>query len=46
MLGALTNMTAVVSEEAMEKAIVASVPSEAKQKNINAFRLGFQLIKQ
>ena len=46
MLGVLAKVTALVSDEAMEKAIVDSVPNEAKQKNINAFRLGFQLIKQ
>lgn len=46
MLGALTKITAAVGNEAMEKAIVDSVPTEARQKNINAFRLGLQLIKQ
>jgi 2-oxoglutarate ferredoxin oxidoreductase subunit gamma len=46
MLGALVKITALVSDEAMEKAIIDSVPNEVKQKNLNAFRLGFQLIKQ
>ena len=46
MLGVLAKITALVSNEAMEKAIDVSVPNEAKQKNINAFRLGLQLIKQ
>lgn len=46
MLGALTKITALVSNEAMEKAIIDSVPNEAKQGNVNAFRLGLQLIKQ
>lgn len=46
MLGVLAKITALVSDEAMEKAIVDSVPNEAKQKNINAFRIGLQLIKQ
>jgi 2-oxoglutarate ferredoxin oxidoreductase subunit gamma len=46
MLGALTKITALVSNEAVEKAIVDSVPNEAEQGNMNAFRLGFQLIKQ
>jgi 2-oxoglutarate ferredoxin oxidoreductase subunit gamma len=46
MLGALTKITPLVSNKAMEKAIVDSVPNEVKQKNLNAFRLGFQLIKQ
>jgi 2-oxoglutarate ferredoxin oxidoreductase subunit gamma len=46
MLGVLAKITSLVSYEAMEKAIVDSVPNEAKQKNISAFRLGLQLIKQ
>lgn len=46
MLGALTKITAVVTNEAMEKAIADSVPTEATQGDINAFRLGLQLIKQ
>lgn len=46
MLGALTKITALVSNEAMEKAIADSVPNEVRQEDINAFRLGLQLIKQ
>jgi 2-oxoglutarate ferredoxin oxidoreductase subunit gamma len=46
MLGALTKITALVSNEAMEKAIFDSLLNETKQRNINAFRLGLQLIKQ
>ncbi len=46
MLGALAKVTAVVSNEAMEKAIADSVPTEVLQGDINAFRLGLQLIKQ
>jgi len=45
MLGALTKITALVSNEAMEKAIADSVPNEVRQGDINAFRLGLQLIK-
>jgi len=46
MLGALTKITSVVSKGAVEKAIVDSVSKEAQENNINAFRIGFQLIKQ
>jgi len=46
MLGALTRITGLVSQGAVEKAIVDSVSAEAKEKNINAFRIGFQIINQ
>jgi len=46
MLGALTRITGLVSKEAVEKAIVDSVSAEAREKNINAFRIGFQIINQ
>jgi len=46
MLGALTRITGLVSKEAVEKAIIDSVSKEAQEKNINAFRIGFQIINQ
>jgi len=46
MLGALIRITGLVSKEAVEKAIVNSVSAEALEKNINAFRIGFQIINQ
>jgi 2-oxoglutarate ferredoxin oxidoreductase subunit gamma len=46
MLGALTRITGLISKDAVEKAIVESVSEEAQEKNINAFRIGFQIINQ
>jgi len=46
MLGALTKITGLVSQGSVEKAIFESVSKEAQEKNINAFRIGFQLINQ
>jgi len=46
MLGALTRITGLVSKDAVEKAIADSVSKEAQEKNINAFRIGFQIINQ
>jgi 2-oxoglutarate ferredoxin oxidoreductase subunit gamma len=46
MLGALAKATGLVSKSAVEKAISNTVPKEAVEKNINAFRLGFQLTNQ
>jgi len=46
MLGALTRITGLVSKDAVEKAIVDSVSKEAQEKNINAFRIGLQIINQ
>jgi len=46
MLGALTRITGLVSKDAVEKAIADSVSKQAQEKNINAFRIGFQIINQ
>jgi len=46
MLGALTRITGLVSKDAVIKAIGDSVSKEAKEKNINAFRIGLQIINQ
>jgi 2-oxoglutarate ferredoxin oxidoreductase subunit gamma len=46
MLGVLTEVTGVVSQNAAERAIVDSVSKEAQEKNINAFRLGLDLMKK
>jgi len=46
MLGALTKITGLVSQSAVEKAIYDSVPKEAQEKNINAFRIGSQIVNQ
>jgi len=42
MLGALTKITQIVSEEAVEKAIADSVPEETKENNVNGFRRGYR----
>jgi len=44
MLGALTKITGIVKEEAVEKAITDSVPETAKEANISGFREGLKLI--
>lgn len=41
MLGALTKITGMVSIRAVEKAIIDSVPKEAKEKNLEGFKKGF-----
>jgi len=41
-LGALIKKTGLLSVEAMEKAIEASVPKKAKDLNLNAFRRGLE----
>jgi len=46
MLGALTKITGMVSEEAAKKAIVDSVPKEAKDNNLNGFKKGFSFINK
>lgn len=46
MLGAVTKITGLVSSNAVEKAIADSLPKQALEKNINAFRLGYQIVKQ
>jgi 2-oxoglutarate ferredoxin oxidoreductase subunit gamma len=43
MLGALTKITSVASEESMEKAIKDSVPERTVETNLNAYRKGLQL---
>ena len=44
MLGALTKITGIVKEEAVEKAITDSVPETARKANINGFREGLKLV--
>jgi 2-oxoglutarate ferredoxin oxidoreductase subunit gamma len=44
MLGALTKITGIVKKEAVEKAIIDSVPETAKETNISGFREGFKLV--
>lgn len=46
MLGSLTAATGVVSADALEKAILASVPKGTEELNLNAMRLGFELANQ
>lgn len=43
MLGALTKITDIVSKEAMEKAITASVRADTAKTNLRAFEKGFNL---
>ena len=40
MLGALTRITNIISEESAVKAILASVPEETKEANLNGFKIG------
>ncbi len=42
MLGALTALTEVVSEEAMRKAILDSVPRGTEELNMRAFQMGYE----
>ena len=44
MLGALAKITGIVKEEAVEKAIVDSVPETAREANISGFREGLKLL--
>ena len=44
MLGALTKITGIVKKEAVEKAIIDSVPETAKETNISGFREGLKLV--
>jgi len=44
MLGALTKITGIVKEAAVEKAITDSVPETAIEANIRGFREGFKLV--
>jgi len=46
MLGALTKITGIVSEEAAKKAIVDSVPEDAKDNNLKGFEKGFSLVNK
>jgi len=43
LLGGLIKKTAILSVEAMEKAIAGNVPPKAKELNLNAFRRGLEL---
>ncbi|UCE54517.1 MAG: 2-oxoacid:acceptor oxidoreductase family protein [Desulfobacterales bacterium] len=45
MLGALCNVTQVVSRTALEKAIAKAVPKGKEQINLEAFNLGFEQVK-
>jgi 2-oxoglutarate ferredoxin oxidoreductase subunit gamma len=45
MLGSLVAATGVVSAQALEKAIVSSVPKGTEELNLKAMRLGFELAK-
>jgi 2-oxoglutarate ferredoxin oxidoreductase subunit gamma len=40
MLGALTKITDIISEESATKAIAASVPRETKEANLHGFKMG------
>jgi len=42
MLGALTRMTGMTSEESVVKAILASVPEATKEANLKGFKMGLQ----
>jgi 2-oxoglutarate ferredoxin oxidoreductase subunit gamma len=46
MLGALVAATGVVSREAIEKAILDSVPKGTEALNLNALKRGFELVEQ
>lgn len=43
MLGALTKITGIVSQQAVEKAITESVSNKTKENNIHGFRIGLNL---
>jgi 2-oxoglutarate ferredoxin oxidoreductase subunit gamma len=45
MLGALTKITQVTSEEGVKKAIVRSVPPTTKENNLKAFQIGLELAR-
>ena len=40
MLGALTKITEIISEESAVRAIIASVPKETKEANLHSFKIG------
>ena len=46
MLGALVAATGVVSREAIEKAILDSVPRGTEELNLKAMKKGFELVEQ
>jgi 2-oxoglutarate ferredoxin oxidoreductase subunit gamma len=46
MIGALVAATGVVSREAIEKAILDSVPKGTEELNLKAMRKGFELAGQ
>jgi 2-oxoglutarate ferredoxin oxidoreductase subunit gamma len=46
MLGALTKITGIVSQQAVEKAINESVPNKTRENNILGFRIGLELVKK
>ena len=46
MLGALVRATGIMSQQAVEKAILQSVPKEAQKVNIKGFRVGLELVKK
>jgi len=45
MLGALTKITDMISEESVSKAILASVPEGTKEANLQGFNMGLQVAK-
>lgn len=46
MLGALAKVTGMVSDEAIKRAIIDSVPEEEKETNLRGFKTGLELIKE
>ena len=44
MVGAITKITGVISEEAVKKAIEDSVPKGTEESNVQAFELGYALV--
>jgi Pyruvate/2-oxoacid:ferredoxin oxidoreductase gamma subunit len=46
MLGALCNVTQVVSRTALEQAIIRAVPRGKDQINLEAFNLGFEQVAE
>lgn len=46
MLGALTKTTGIINQQAVEKAIIESVPNKMQENNIRGFRIGLGLVEQ
>jgi len=46
MLGALTALTKIVPAEAVERAILSSVPKGTEELNLSAFRRGYAFVRQ